>query len=122
MEYTGCLESVEELVEEASQEFYGRFVLNHEKFEALKEICSSVHGFVYDMLDDCICVDTSVDENTKQFTIDVLLDDGIILSDESSSSFFSLIQKLSSFSFSKTKDGYLRVSFNLDGMWDRVRE
>lgn len=33
------------------------------------------------------CVDTSVDENTKQFTIDVLLDDGIILSDESSSSF-----------------------------------
>ena len=122
MEYTGCLESVVELVEEASQEFYGRFVLNHEKFEALKEICSSVDGFVYDMLDDCICVDTSVDENTKQFTIDVLLDDGIILSDENSSSFFSLIQKLSSFSFSKTKDEYLRESFNLDGMWDRVRE
>lgn len=122
MEYTGCLESAEELVEEATQEFCGKYSLNNEKFEELKDICTSVDEFVYDVLDDCICVDTSVDENTKQFTIDVLLDDGVILSYENSSSFFGLIQKLSSFSFTKTKDGYLRVSFNLDGMWDRVRE
>ena len=122
MEYTGCLESVEELVKEATQEFSGRFALVSEKHEELRDICSGVDEFVYDMLDDCICVDTSVDENTKQFTIDVLLDDGIILSNKDNSSFSGLIQKLSSFSFSKTKDGYLRVSFNLDGMWDRVRE
>lgn len=117
MEYMGCFGSVMEIVDEATQEFSATYAPNKEKVEALEEVCEAVDDFVGEI--DCNFVDVSVDSNSKQLTIDIGCDD-IILHGGRSSQFFSLIQMVSSFSFSKTKNGGLCVALNIDGVWERL--
>ena len=42
MEYKGCYGSAVELIEEASQEFGNRYMLNDNKYNSLKYICEAV--------------------------------------------------------------------------------
>lgn len=115
MEYKGCYESVMELVAEASKEFGEQFTLNNEKANTLEYICEAVDKLVEDV--DCESVDVSVDEVTKQLTIEVVCDE-VIFEHGRSHEFFKLIQMLSSFSFSKKGREFIRIALNIDNMWE----
>lgn len=118
MEYTGCYDSVAEIVDEATKQFAQTYTLNEDKRGSLKEVCEAIDDFVEEI--DCNFVDVSVDSNSKQLTIDIGCDD-MILHDGRSSQFFTLIQMVDSFSFSKTKGGGLCIALNIDGVWERLR-
>ena len=115
MEYKGCYDSAIELVNEASQKFGNEVFLNKAKFESLKPICEAVDNLVKRI--DCKLVDVSVDETTKQFIIDIVCDE-VIFEHGRSDEFFKLIQMLSSFYFSKAGEDCLRISLNIDNMWE----
>lgn len=115
MEYEGCYDSVVELVGEGTAQFHG-YDLNKEKYEMLSTICENIDSLVGE-IDDCECVDVSIDHRTKQLTVSILCYD-VIFQHGRESVFFSLIQMLSSFSFFKAKGGLLRINLNIDGMWE----
>lgn len=116
MEYTGCYDSVIELVDEGTAQFRG-YKLNDKKYEALNGVCETVDKLVEE-IDDCECVDVSIDDHTKQLTISILCYD-VIFQHGRENVFFALIQMLSSFSFSKAKGGLLRIDLNIDGIWEK---
>ena len=116
MEYTGCYESVLEIVDEGTSRF-GGYELNKEKCEALSSICEAADKLFGEM-EDCECVTASVDDTTKRITISLLCDD-VIFQHGRESVFFTLIQMLSSFSFSKAKGGLLQIDLNIDGVWEK---
>lgn len=118
MEYMGCYDSVMEIVNEGTKEFAAIYTPNEEKVKALGDICEAVDSFVGEI--DCNFVDVSVDSNSKQLTIDIGCDD-IVLHGGRNSQFFTLIQMVNSFSFSKTKKGGLCIALNVDGVWERLR-
>lgn len=115
MEYTGCYDSVIELVDAGTEEFPD-YKLNEDKFSSLKDVCEMVDSLVEE-IDDCECVNVSIDDHTKQLTISILCYD-VIFQHGRENVFFSLIQMLSSFSFSKAKGGLLRIDLNIDGVWE----
>lgn len=115
MEYKGCYSSAVELIKEASQEFGDRVSLNEAKFDSLKLVCEEVDNLVEEI--DCESVDVSINEATKQFTIEVVCDE-VIFEHGRSNGFFKLIQMLSSFSFSKKGRSYIRIALNIDNMWE----
>lgn len=115
MEYKGCYSSAVELIEEASQEFGDKVSLNAAKFDSLKLVCEEVDNLVKEI--DCESVDVSVNEATKQLTIEVVCDE-VIFEHDRSNGFFKLIQMLSSFSFSKKGRSYIRIALNIDNMWE----
>lgn len=115
MEYKGCYNSAVELIEEASQEFGDGFMLNKSKFDSLKLVCEEVDNLVEEI--DCESADVSVNEATKQFTIEVVCDE-VIFEHGRSNGFFKLIQMLSSFSFSKKGKEFIRITLNIDNMWE----
>lgn len=115
MEYKGCYGSAVELIEEASQKFGNRYMLNDNKYNSLKYICEAVDNLVGEI--DCESVDVSVDEVTKQFAIEIVCDE-VIFEHGRSNEFFSLIQMLSSFSFSKKGKELIRIALNIDDMWE----
>ncbi len=119
MEYKGCYEPVLELVDEGTSQFSG-YGLNKEKYEMLSVICEMTDKLVGEM-EDCECVDASIDDITKQLTISILCDD-VIFQHGRESVFFTLIKMLSSFSFSKAKGGLLRINLNIDGVWEKECE
>lgn len=116
MEYTGCYDSVIELVDEGPVQFQ-EHELNKGKYEMLSAICEATDKLVKE-IEDCECVDASIDDRTKQLTISILCYD-VIFQHGRESVFFSLIQMLSSFSFSKAKGGLLRIDLNIDGVWEK---
>lgn len=115
MEYKGCYNSAVELIEEASQEFGDGFMLNKSKFDSLKYVCEMIDNLVEEV--DCESVDVSVNEVKKQFTIEVVCDE-IIFEHGRSHEFFKTIQMLSSFSFSKKGKEFIRITLNIDNMWE----
>lgn len=115
MEYKGCYSSAVELIEEASHEFGDAVVLNESKFDSLEYVCEYVDKLVEKT--ECDSVDVSVDKITKQFTIEIACDD-IIFENGRSNEFFKLIQMLDSFSFSKKGRESLRITLNIDNMWE----
>lgn len=115
MEYTGCYSSAVELIEEASQEFGNGYILNDAKYDSLKYICEAVDNLVEEI--DCESVNVSVNEATKQFTIEVVCDE-VIFEQGRSNGFFKLIQMLNSFSFSKKGKEFIRIALNIDNMWE----
>ncbi len=116
MEYKGCYEPVIELVSEGTGQFDG-YALNKEKYGMLDVICKTADRLVSE-IEDCECVNASIDDTTKQLTISILCDD-VIFQHGRTSVFFQLIQMLSSFSFSKAKGGLLRIDLNIDGVWEK---
>lgn len=116
MEYTGCYNSTVEVVNEATQQFEQFFKLNDSKFAELDGICAAVDEFVREIEPERVDVSVS---NSKQLIIDIGCDD-VIFERGRSSAFFSLIQKVSSFSFSKDKNVGLRIALNIDGLWERA--
>lgn len=119
MEYNGCYGPVLELVNEGTGQFKG-YGLNKEKYEMLDAICETTDKLVSE-IEDCECVNASIDDTTKQLTISILCDD-VIFQHGRESVFFTLIQMLSSFSFSKAKGGLLRIDLNIDGVWEKKYE
>ena len=119
MEYKGCYGSVIELVNEGTGQF-NDYELNEEKCEMLNLICEMADKLVGE-IEDCECVNASIDDTTKQLTISILCND-VIFQHGRTSVFFQLIQMLSSFSFSKAKGGLLRIDLNIDGVWEKKRE
>lgn len=115
MEYMGCYDSVIELVNEGTARFHG-YELNNKKYEMLDTICEAVDKLV-DEIDDCECVNVSIDDYTKQLTISILCYD-VIFQHGRENVFFSLIQMLSSFSFSKASGGFLQIDLNIDDIWE----
>ena len=118
MEYIGCYDSVMEIVDEGAKEFAATHTPNEEKKAVLGDVCEAVDNFVGEI--DCNFVDVSVNSNSKQLTIDIGCDD-IILHGGRDSQFFTLIQMVDSFSFSKTKNGGLCIALNVDNVWERLR-
>lgn len=118
MEYMGCYDSVIEIVDEGTKEFAATHALSEEKVKSLSGVCEAADSFVGEI--DCNFVDVSVDSSSKQLTIDIGCDD-IILHDGRNSQFFTLIQMVDSFSFSKTKKCGLCIALNVDGVWERLR-
>lgn len=117
-EYIGCYDSVNEIVDEATNQFGKNYVLNEEKHGKLQEVCAAIDSFVEEI--DCDFVDVTVDFNIKRLVIDIGCDD-MVLHGGRNNQFFSLIQMLDSFSFSKTKNGALCIALNVDNMWERMR-
>lgn len=115
MEYMGCYDSVIEMVDAGTEEFFD-CELNEKKFNSLKGVCEMTDRLVEE-IEDCEGVDVSIDEHTKQLTIGILCYD-VIFQHGRENVFFSLIQMLSSFSFSKAKGGFLRINLNIDGIWE----
>lgn len=116
MEYKGCYEPVLELVNEGTGQFHG-YELNRAKYEMLDAICRATDKLVGE-IEDCECVNASIDDMTKQLTISILCDD-VIFQHGRTGAFFQLIQMLSSFSFSKAKGSLLRIDLNIDGVWEK---
>lgn len=117
MEYEGCYSSAVELIKEASQQFGDKYTLNKAKYDSLTNICEAVDNLVGQI--DCKSVDVSVDEITKQFTIEIVCDE-VIFEYGRSNEFFTLIQWLSSFSFSKRGKDLLQITLNINDMWERA--
>lgn len=115
MDFKGCRSAVMELVDEASKEFGSKYVLNQAQFDKLDGICDGVDKLIEDF--DCEYFDVSVDDITKQFTIEVVCDE-VIFEHGRSHEFFKLIQLLSSFSFSKKGREGIRIALNIDNMWE----
>ena len=115
MEYTGCYNSVISFVDEGTAQF-DSYDLNREKYEKLREICEATDKLAEET--ECECVNVSIDDTTKQLTISVFCYD-VIFQHGLEDVFFSLIQMLSSFSFSKAKGGLLRIDLNIDGVWEK---
>lgn len=118
MEYTGCYDCVVDVADEATQIYSRHYKRNDEKYQQLQNICECVDELFREV--DGVFVDVSVNDVTKQLTIDIGCDD-VIFENGRSHMFFNVIQMFDSFEFSKTKDGYLRISLNL-AMWERTSE
>jgi hypothetical protein len=114
MNYTRCYDSMIELVEEASDKFGEGAMLNESKFDSLKYICKVTDRFIEEF--ECESYEVSVDEIKKRFTIELVCAE-VIFENGRSNEFFSLIQLLSSFSFSKKGTDCICIVMNIDNMW-----
>lgn len=114
MSYKRCYDSMIELVEEASEKFGEGSILNETKFDSLKYVCNAIDRFIEEF--ECESYEVSVDETEKRFTIEVVTDE-VVFEYGRSNEFFSLIQFLSSFSFSKKGADCIRIVMNIDNMW-----
>lgn len=120
MEYLGCYNAVIEAVSEATEQFKQLYTLNHERYSGLLTICKKVDE-LFDNI-ECLCMDVSVyDVPVKRLSIEMECED-IILQDESQQAFLNAVQMFGSFSFSKTKNDNLRISLNIDDMWEKIYE
>lgn len=120
MEYTGCFDAVESVVNEATKQYGGRYTLNKELYEKLPDICREVDMLFGEM--ECLCLDVSVyDVPSKRVAIEIICEE-MILQHGREHVFFQVIQTFDSFSFSKSKDGNVCISLNLDKMWERSNE
>jgi hypothetical protein len=116
-DYSGCYDSVIEIVDDATKKFDGLYILNEKKYAALEAICDMVDDFVSEIEPNF--VDVSVDTSSKQLTFDIGCDD-LVLERGSDELFFAIIRKMGSFSFSKTKNGGLCIALNVNGLWERI--
>lgn len=115
MERTGCYDSVVEVVDAASEQFGDAHPLNIDRFAMLEDICSSVDKVVDEI--ECSQIDVSVGAVNRVLTISFVCDD-LELQHGREHEFFSLIQMLDSFSFSKATNDGLWVALNVDGLWE----
>lgn len=115
MDYPGCKNFVEDLLNEANAEFSPAYTLRGNARERLDKVCELVDLFVGEV--ECEDVDVSVNTSSKQFTIMITCDD-IVLEDKAHP-FFELIKTLDSFAFSKSGKEFLRIELNIDGLWER---
>lgn len=119
MEYTGCYRRVIELVDEYTARFSG-YELNKEKYKMLRPTFDLIDKLVNEMkeMDDFQRVTISVEPVTKRLTISILCHNATFENGRQSV-FFTLIQMVSSFSFSKHSDDALQIDLNIDGIWER---
>lgn len=117
MEYIECFDAVEGVVNEATKQYSSRYTLNKELYDKLADICYEVDELLGEI--ECLCLDVSVyDTSPKRVAIEIICD-GMILQHGREHTFFHVIQMFDSFSFSKSKDGNVCISLNLDKMWVR---
>lgn len=93
------------------------YILNKLRYDSLNTICELVDSIVSE--NDCIEVGAFVDESTKQLTIyancyDITLDKY----NENTNNFFLLTKLINSLSFSKVNDDIMKVSFNVEDLWE----
>lgn len=120
MEYTGCFDAVEDVVSEATEQYGGRYTLNKELYDKLPDICRGVDELFEEI--ECLCLDVSVyDVPYKRVAIEIICEE-MVLQHGREHAFFRVIQMFDSFSFSKSKDGNVCISLNLDKMWERSNE
>lgn len=114
MSEKNCYTEVVGLVKEAELRFASSFAVDKRVEQKLKAICSDIDKMITKFQFDYY--EVAVDDTIKRLTVS-LFGDEIILEGEQMKSFFALAKKLSSFSFSKSKDGGLRIDLNIDGLW-----
>ena len=120
MEYIECFDDVNEIVIDATKQYGDRYTLNKELYEKLPDICGYVDDLLLEL--DCISVEINVcNAPEKRIAIDIICDD-IILQHGREHTFFHVIQMFDSFSFSKSKNGNVCISLNIDKMWYRTNE
>lgn len=117
MEYSGCKQFVDEVIEESSKEFGTAYVLQPQVLDRLYSACKLVDEIVPEL--DCDVVDVSVNTSSKQFTIMIICDD-IVLEYGRTHKFFQLIKMVNSFVFSKCGEESLRIELNIDGLWEKA--
>lgn len=109
-----CYTEVVGLVKEAELRFASRFAVDKKVEQKLKAICSDIDKMITKLEFDYY--EVAIDDTIKRLTVS-LFGDEVILEGEQMESFFILARKLSSFSFSKSKDDGLRIDLNIDGLW-----
>lgn len=117
MEYVTCKDSVMELIDEGTAQFGPSYRVSKEVIERVSKICEEVDRLVPTI--DCEYVDVSIDERTKELTITVACDE-LILPDGRNGEFFDLIAMLDSFSFKKQGREFMRMDFNVSGVWEHM--
>jgi hypothetical protein len=120
MEYIGCFDAVDEVVLEATKQYGSQYVLNRSFYEKLPEVCDCVDKLFEEL--DCLSIEVNVyDVPEKRVSIEIVCDE-VVMQHGREHTFFQTIQMFDSFSFSKSKNGNVCISLNLDTMWERTNE
>lgn len=115
MEYENYYEAALDFIKESTEDFKGRMQLNKTKLEKLDDVCTAVENLL--KVIEYKTVDMSVNETTGTFAIEVVCDE-IIAHTRTDRDFFDLVSIVDSFKCSKVDDDNIRVSFNIDNMWN----
>lgn len=115
MEYESYYEVVLDFIKESTEELEGRMSLNKEKLEILDDVCTAVENLLQTV--ECKNLDMSVNEITGTFALEVVCDE-IIVQTRTDREFFELISIADTFKFSKADDDSIRISFNIENMWE----
>lgn len=103
----------EMVVDEATEQFGGKWVVPEDKRNHLKDVCSIIDRIVSEF--DCESAEASIDDDTLDLRISVVCPD-IVLEYGRTHPFFTLIQHTKSFAFSAAGDS-LQIDFVFAGLW-----
>lgn len=120
MGYIGCYDATDEIIKEATEQYGGQFVINKDLYKRLPDICSAVDNLFEEI--ECLDMEVSLyDVPPKRLSVELITDE-VVLQHGREHIFFQVIQMFDSFSFSKSKNGNVCISLNLDTMWERTNE
>lgn len=111
-----CRDIASAVIEEATSRFSPLWVVGEEKYSCFNKYCDIFDVIVKEF--DAESLEVKVNEEKMTIVVSVECIDVNI--DGNNNSLCDLIGIASSTSFSKVKDGDLRVSFVFPGVWDRA--
>lgn len=114
MDYLNTYDVVEMVVDEATSQFGGSWVVSETKKNQLAESCNIIDSLVEEF--DCESTEASVDDDTMQLKVSIICPD-MVLEYGRQHPFFLLIKQASGFRFSSIGDS-LKVEFIFSGLWE----
>lgn len=116
MSFAKCFDVVSMVVDEATNQFSPLWVVDKEKYEILKQYCSTIDSLADEYDGESI----DVEVNEIDMTVSIILECADVTVQNDNHIFYELVKRACSLGFSVSENGNLNVKFIFPSVWNKV--